>query len=57
MSIQDILIAAARETLVALVRYLQSQGQDPAAVLNAHFDAADILAEAAERAKFGAPGA
>lgn len=51
---KDILIGVAREALIALVRYLQSQGEDPQAILNAHFDAADIIAEAAERAKFGA---
>lgn len=51
---KEILINVAREALIALVRYLQTTGEDPKAVLNAHFDAADIIAEAAERAKFGA---
>lgn len=50
---KDLLIHVAREALIALVRYLQSQGEDPNAVLNAHLDANTIIAEAAERAKFG----
>lgn len=50
---KEFLIGLAREALIGLVRYLQTQGEDPKAVLTAHFDAADIIAEAAERAKFG----
>jgi len=50
---KQLLIEAAKSALVALARYLQESGEDPQAVFNAHLDANTIIAEAAERAKFG----
>lgn len=53
MSIEQILVNLAKSALKSAARYLIDQGRDPKAELNAMFDLADVIADAAEDAKFG----